>query len=165
MKLAEFLKDKTLVDVKITRVSVELTENNGEKIAVLSLSEPIPLVEGSRFIVDDDNKEQERMKAYDVETLRVHERDMEAEGIEINEDGTGFIKADKLRLDVSNSGDVWVTSKSFRAFVTEKRNERRNERTSGIISKMKERGALSALKSTGTSTAKTKPDAVAAAGG
>lgn len=144
MKLTNYLANKSQTEFEVAKTEMEVTESNGEKIAVLHLKKPIPLVQGSMTATDDANGISERLEAYDVEVVRMHQRDFDAEGIEINEDGTGLVKTN-LRLDVSNRGDVWLTSKSFNAFRREKSADRRNERRSGIVNKMQERKAMKNL--------------------
>lgn len=145
MKLGQFLADKAVTEFEVVGTTYEVAESNGEKIAVLRLKNPIPMVEGSQSVSDDATNASERLTAWDVETVRVYQRDFDADGIDINEDGTGTVKTN-LRLDVSNRGDVWLTSKSFAQFGREKRQENRNNRRSGILSKMNERKAQAILK-------------------
>jgi len=144
MKLKNFLADKSQTELEVARTEMEVTESNGEKIAVLHLKKPIPIVQGSMTVNDDATGTSERLEAYDVEIVRMHERDFDVEGVEINEDGTGTVKTN-LRLDVSNRGDVWLTSKSFNAFRRERAQDRRNERRSGIVTRMQERKAVKNL--------------------
>lgn len=161
MKLTNFLANKAQTEFEVMRVEQEVTESNGEKIAVLYLKNPIPIVDGSMSISDDAGA-QERLQAYDVTTVRIHQRDFEAEGIDIKEDGTGTVKTD-LRLDVSNRGDVWLTSKSFNTFRREKAQDRRAERRSGITAQMQARKANALLKGANENGGETdlKPESVA----
>lgn len=157
MKLKNFLANKSQTEFEVVRTEMEVTESNGEKIAVLHLKKPLSIVQGSMTVSDEATGSSERLEAYDVEVVRMHERDFDAEGIDINEDGTGFVKTN-LRLDVSNRGDVWLTSKSFNAFRREKAGERASTRRSGIVTKMQERKASKAL---GGVNVEGKPEAVA----
>lgn len=157
MKLTNFLANKSQTEFEVIRTDMEVTESNGEKIAVLHLKKPIPIVQGSMTVSDDTTGASERLEAYDVEVIRIHQRDFDDEGIDIADDGTGTVKTN-LRLDVSNRGDVWLTSKSFNAFRRERAQDRRSDRRSGILSKMNERKASKALKDV---SVEGKPEAVA----
>lgn len=163
MKLKQYLADKAQTEFEVVRVDHKVAETTGEKIAVLWLAKPIPIVQGTQTITDDATNESARIEAYEVESVRIYERDFDAEGIDINEDGTGQVKTD-LMLDVSSAGDVWLTSKSFAAFGREKRQENRGKRNSGILTKMQERKASATFKGeTGGATTE-KPEAVAGNG-
>ena len=161
MKLNAYLADKAITEFDVARVEHTVTET-GEKIAVLWLKTPIPVVQGSQRITDDATGESVRLESYDVESVRIHQRDFESDGIDINEDGTGKVKTD-LRLDVSNGDDVWLTSESFASFGRKKRQENATNRKSGIVAKMNERKAASTFKDGAGTSDKEQPEAVAAA--
>lgn len=158
-KLKDVVGLKSTTEFNVASFTVEVAERDGSKIAVLQLDKPIPVVEGSQFVGDDASGDRERLKAYDVESVRVHQDDFDAEGIDIDpETGKGTVKCD-LRLDVANSGDVWLKSKSFAAFAREKAGERKSERQSGIVAKMQERRAKATFK--GDMLNDKQPEAVA----
>jgi hypothetical protein len=146
MKLAQFVAEKGVTEFTFERLVLETTEQNGEKIAVLYLTKPIPMVEGSLLVGDEAVGEStERLKAYDVETIRIHQTDFEASGVEVDEKtGKGSVKTD-LRLDVSGKGDVWIRSQSFAQFKRSKNLERSQNRRSGLYKVMQERKAKSQL--------------------
>lgn len=160
-KLKEVIGLRSTTQFNVVSFSVEIAERDGSKIAVLQLDKPLAIVEGSQFVGDEANGDRERLKAYDVESVRVFERDFEAEGIDIDpETGKGTVKCD-LRLDVANSGDVWLTSKSFASFAREKAGERKAERSSGIVAKMAERRTKAAFKGNALQGEKEQPEVVA----
>lgn len=158
MNLQSFVKDKKAAEFEVVGVDVEIAESDGKKIAILRLKTPIPLVQGSQIVTDSASNVSQKMEAYDVEFVRIHEDDFGAEGIEINEDGTGTVKCD-LRLDVTRNGDVWLKKQSFRSWARDKANERRNDRSSGILNKMNARKTQAEFK--GVDTNVTKPEPVA----
>jgi hypothetical protein len=146
MKLSQFVADKAVTAFTFERMVLETTETNGEKIAVLYLTKTIPMVEGSMSVGDEATGDAvERLKAYDVETVRIHQSDFDASGVEVDEvTGKGSVKSD-LRLDVSSKGDVWMKSQSFAAFRRSKNQERSQQRRSGLYKVMQERKAKSVL--------------------
>jgi len=156
MKLIDYAKGKKQTSFKFGSSEIKVSELTGEKIAVLHLLEPIPSVTGSQYVGEGEDRE--RMVEEDVDTVSVYQRDMADEGIDINPDGSGFVDSD-LQLDISNAGDVWLTSESFRAFAAKKRTERTTERKSGQYNRMQERKARKALKEkeTGSDTTKVDP--------
>lgn len=162
-KLKDVVGLVSTTQFNVVGFTVESAERDGSKIAVLQLDKPIPVVEGSQFVGDDASGDRERLKAYDVETVRVHQDDFDADGIDIDpETRKGTVKCD-LRLDVANSGDVWLKAKSFAAFAREKAGERKSERQSGIVAKMQERRAKATFK--GDVLVDQKPEVVATATG
>lgn len=147
MKLSEVMKGKFLVDVLITGFEPQMTAT-GEPFAILHLKNPIPEVTGSRTITGVDNTESERLKAWDVIELKVAGANLDHEDIHMEKDGTGTIQSSSLRLDVANSGDVWLVTESFAQFGRTQRQNRTAERRSGLISKMQDRKAKAAFGST-----------------
>jgi hypothetical protein len=145
MKLIDYVKDKKQTTFKFSSSEIKTSEASGEKIAILHLSEPIEIVTGSQYIGEGEDRE--RMQAYDVETISIYQRDMGDEGINIEPDGSGEVSSD-LQLDIANSGEVWLTSKSFRAFAQEKSRERGSDRKAGVYNRMQDRKAKRELKKT-----------------
>lgn len=138
MKLNEFVSEKAISELVIARTEIVPTES-GEKVAILHLKQPLASVTGSQSIIDDASGETVRIEAYDVEAVKIHESDMEDDGFNMNEDGSGTYKGD-LRLDVAKgSGDVWLKATSFAASAREMRKANRTERQGGLLSKIRER--------------------------
>lgn len=146
MKLTQYAELNKSVKLSFDKIVIEATEKTGEKIAVLFLTKPIDMVEGSRSITDEGSGASERMKAYDVETVRVHSEDWEAANIDVDEaTGKGTCECD-LRLDVSNKMDVWLKSTSFAGWTAGKARERKSERVGSIFAKMKQRETKAVFK-------------------
>lgn len=139
MKLGAFLKDKKQTELVIQSVEMTFTETSNEKIAILHLATPLAVVTGSQTITDTDTDQTERVFAEDVVSVKVHENEIEDEGFEMNEDGTGTYSGN-LRLDVAkSSNEVWLRAESFAASARAYRAENRNKRNSGMLSKIAER--------------------------
>lgn len=158
MKLNEFLKDKPQVDLEITQVVKEITDN-GELTAKLYLKKPIPEVT-SGTVRDPETGEMVPRVQFDVTMIRIHQRNMDNDGIDINEDGTGTVKAD-LRLEISRRGEVWLTNESFGSFARKQRATQNAEGNGAVIAKMKERQAAKELEGVDAG----KPETVASGAG
>lgn len=124
-------------------------DNNNKKVVTLELVNPIPYVSGSQSITDGN--ESVKLDAYDVTHVKIHEDDM-VEGIDVNEDESGTVDTDALRLDVSRAGEVWLRSKSFAASGADYRRERTSTRDAGVLQKLR------AAKSKGISAVAGKPN-------
>lgn len=156
MDLQELLSENPAVDIEIVGIVTEFTRKR-EKVAVLTLKRPIPLVIGSQSLSETGNVEDaEKLEAYDVEIVRIHQSDFKAKGVSFNKDKTGTIKSDDLLLDVAQSGEVWVKSVSFADFSRGQRQENKNKKIGGTFTKMREAKAKSAFKS-GTSSGGNEP--------
>lgn len=129
-------------------------DQNNKKIAVLELDEPIPLVSGSQSISDGETTE--KLDAFDVTHVKIHEDDMN-EGIVVEDDGSGEVSTDGLRLDVSRSGEVWLRSKSFAASGQEFRRSRTSERDQNVLQKLREARGNAVKTMTGKPGAKVNP--------
>src|SRR6478736_1972789 len=141
MKLTDFLKDKKQSELDIASVEVQFSEQNNDRIAILHLATPLAVVTGSQIITDDGTGAAERVQAFDVEQVKVHETDLEDAGFEMDADGSGLYSGD-LRLDVSKrTGEVWLRSESFASSARTMRNENTNKRSSGMLEKIKARRA------------------------
>lgn len=150
MKLNDYVKERKITSFKFSSVEIKLSVTTpGEKIAVLHLTEPITQVTGSQFI--GDGADRVRMEAYDVETVSIYQRDMADEGIDIKEDGSGIVNSD-LQLDIANSGEVWLTSESFRSFGAKRAQETRDSGKAGVYNRMQERRARKLLPKEGTTS-------------
>lgn len=138
MKLSQYAEMNSKVKLGFSKILFEKTEEAGKKIAVLYLDKPIDLVEGSRSLKDEGTGNTERMKAFDVEVVRIHSDDWDQADIDVDDTtGAGTCETD-LRLDISNKMDVWLKSTSFAGFAAGKARERRGERVASIFNKMKE---------------------------
>lgn len=164
MKLSAFLKDKKQTSFDVKNVTFEMTEARdgqpAQKVAILHLEKPIAVVQSSQTFTDEATGESVRNEAYDVETVRIVERDFDVEGIDIDENGKGTVNVD-LRLDVSRRGDVWLTSTSFSAYGRNARRQRIQEKNSGVVRTMQERRAAATLKDASVPTptpSATKPE-------
>jgi hypothetical protein len=146
MKLGEFLKDKKQSNLEIASVEMTFTETTGEKIAILHLSTPLGIVTGSQSITDEDTNTTERVVAYDVDSIKVHESDIDDEGFDMLDNGSGKYSGN-LRLDVAkSSGEVWLRSESFAAGARAFRTENRNKRNGGMVARIAERRAQAQAK-------------------
>lgn len=165
MKLSAFLKDKKQTSFEVANVTFEMTEARdgqpAQKVAILHLAKPISLVQSSQTFTDEATGESVRNEAYDVDTVRIVERDFDTDGIDIDESGKGTVNVD-LRLDVSRRGDVWLTGVSFSAYGRNARRQRLQERNTGVVRTMQERKAMSTLKDANVPnpSAAAKPDVV-----
>lgn len=148
MKLSAFLKDKKQTSFEVANVTFEMTEARdgqpAQKVAILHLVNPIPVVQSSQTFTDEQTGETVRNEAYDVETVRIVERDFDVDGIDIDESGKGTVNVD-LRLDVSRRGDVWLTSTSFSAYGRNARRQRLQSRNSDVVRSMQERKTAATL--------------------
>ena len=142
MKLIEALKAVKQSSFKFVRFTKQYDSNNN-MIAVLELEEPIPFVSGSQNITVGDITE--KLDAYDVMVVKVHQDDMDNEGITVNDDGSGEVSCD-LRLDVTKSGEVWLKTKSFAVSGREFGNSRRNEQQQSVVEKLRLAKAAAAKK-------------------
>lgn len=146
MKLKQFLASKALAEFLVTRVELDVA-SGGQKIATLFLHAPIPQVQGSQMVKDPVSNETARVIAYDVEYVKIAEDDFDAEGIDIDESGQGLVKTNELSLDVAKgSGEVWLKREKFSAFARGQRQNRADERSAGLMSKIKERQTKAAFK-------------------
>ena len=91
MKLSAFLKDKKQTSFEVANVTFEMTEARdgqpAQKVAILHLANPIKLVQSSQTFTDEATGESVRNEAYDVENVRIVERDFDTDGIDIDENG------------------------------------------------------------------------------
>jgi len=109
-------------EFKFTHFEQDFSESDGSRIAVLHLESPIPTVTGSQTITDGITSE--KVVAYDVTTVKVHETDMD-DSIIVNDDGISGSVSSDMRLDVAKrSGDVWLTATSFAKASREMREDR-----------------------------------------
>ena len=138
MKLSQYAELNSKITLDFSKIVFEKTEEAGKKIAVLYLNKPIDMVEGSRSLKDEGTGNIERMKAFDVEVVRIHSDDWDEADIDVDDTtGAGTCKTE-LRLDVSNKMDVWLKSTSFAGFAAGKARERKGERVASIFNKMKD---------------------------
>lgn len=162
MKLSAFTKDKAMVEFEFERLELGITEADGSKYAILYLKEPIAEVTGSQTISDSATGDTERVAAWDVDKVQIAERNFDADGIEINEDGTGIVKTNSLRLDVAKgSGDVWLTDVSFAQFGRLKRQENQQTRNGGMITRIQSRKTQATFKDKKVTENKPTPQSVA----
>lgn len=109
-------------EFKFSHFEQDFSESDGSRIAVLHLESPIPVVTGSQTITDGVHSE--KVVAYDVTTVKVHESDMD-DSIMVNDDGISGSVSSDMRLDVAKrSGDVWLTATSFAKASREMREDR-----------------------------------------
>ena len=138
MKLKDHLKTRFVTEFEFARYEKRPSQTDGSEIVIFHLKNPIPHVIGSQTLTDDATDETVRMQAWQVSEVFMHERDMpDDDSIDVKEDGSGSVKSG-LILDVSNRNEVWLRKESLAAFGSQRRRERRNERRSGLISKMNE---------------------------
>ena len=136
MNLADFLGSKKTSTFKVKSVGISIQESTGEKIALLYLETPIPIVEGSQKVKDDATGESVRIEAYDVEVVRVFARDQNADGIDIDPvTGKGTVACD-LQLDVTQAGDVILTSESLAAWG---RKQQKAKSGGGVLARIRAR--------------------------
>lgn len=170
MKLKDHLKGKFMSQFDFTSYDKRVSQTDGSEIVVFHLSKPIPHVIGSQSLTDDATDETIRMQAWQVTEVYIHERDMgDDDGIDVNEDGSGTCKSN-LMLDVTNRNEVWLRRESLAAFGSQRRRERRNDRRSGLISKMNENKTRSVFSNekpatTPESVSNPNPDPISAEAG
>lgn len=140
MKLNEFLINQKPQTYKVINMEVEKSETSGEITATLTLETPISIVTGSNSVLDDATGVTERLKAYDVDQVKIHQKNFDSEDVDIDpETRKGTVTCKDLRLDVSSRLEVWLTKESFNKFKTDNRKERSGKRRSGILTAMHEK--------------------------
>ena len=138
MTLLELMSKSKRTEFKFVNIEKDYAESDGSIVATLTLAEPIQEVTGSQTITDGVNTE--RIVAYDVTKVKIHQSEMEDEGISVNADGKSGTVSSDLRLDVSKtSNDVWLTSKSFASMGREMRQERQISRRESLLDQIKAR--------------------------
>lgn len=156
MKL-ESLVTKFAIEFEFSHYQLTVADSDRKKIAVLYLKEPIPTVEGSQIISDEEAGIREKVKAYDVETVRIHQDDFAAANVTINEDGSGSVKCD-LILDVSKrTREVWIKSISFARFRANQQVERNAAQNRAILGDMQARKASKLLAGNTSGDTATQP--------
>jgi hypothetical protein len=144
MNLNEYLGSKPMTTLNVARIEQDLT-SDGEKIAVLYLAEPIPTVQGSQSVADEDGK-QKRIESYDVDVVRIHQKLFNEIVLPEDWTGSGLITTN-LRLDVAKrSGDVMLTDESFASFGRKGNQERAREIDAGILKRMEDRKVKATFK-------------------
>ena len=138
MTLLELMSKSKRTEFEFVNIEKDYAESDGSIVATLTLAEPIQEVTGSQSITD--GVKTERIVAYDVTKVKIHQSEMEDEGITVNPDGkTGTVSTD-LRLDVSkSSNDVWLTSKSFATMGREMKQEKQMTRRESLLDQIKAR--------------------------
>jgi len=120
-------------------------DSNGKPVAVFTLKEAMVEVEGSQR----DQITGERINAYDVTQIKMHEEDMqELSDDEFVPDPANPKKAGKLstdlRLDVAKStGEVWVKATSFAISGREMRDSRKINRRALLVEAMRKSADVS----------------------
>lgn len=174
INLAELMKEKAGISVEFTSFIVDET-GTGQPLIRLTLKNPIAKISGSQIINDTVSGDSLRNEAVDVTELVIGKSTIDdikkwdtesqeaydkakaadpntkvvAETVfDVNEDGSGIIKSDKLFFDVSQAGEGWITSVKFAAFVRNQQQERRNNNKSGIVSRLRERQTKGTFKDT-----------------
>jgi hypothetical protein len=142
MTLQELLSQTKRSEFEFVNIQKDYAED-GSKLAIFTLKTAIPEVTGSQTVTDGVNTE--RVSAFDVTSVKMHEEDIAELGeneFTLNADGkSGKISTD-LRLDVAKrSGDVWLKSTSFAASGREMRESKqlsRRDQLMAAINKRKE---------------------------
>jgi len=144
MLLSDILSAKAGVNLEF--VNFELDETTqGDPIIILTLAEPQSFT--GRRLNDRDTGDSVRLKADDVEMVVINPaaiaviKELEAAGETVftwKEAGkSGTIKSDKLVTDVSTNQEVWISDMKFAKFGAQKRKENQQNRTSGLVSKLR----------------------------
>lgn len=147
--LKDILSQTKRTEFKFINFEKDYAESDGSMIAILQLETPIPIVTGSQSITDGVTSE--KIVAYDVTTVKVHESEID-DNIVVNDDGrSGTVSTDK-RLDVAKStGEVWLTAQSFSAASREMRQDSQIKRRESLLQAIRDRKAAA------TSSAKPAP--------
>jgi hypothetical protein len=137
MTLLELLSQSKRSEFEFVNIQKDYAED-GSIIATFTLKNPIPEVVGSQSVTDGVNTE--RVSAFDVTHIKIHQEDMEDEGISVNPDGkSGVVKTD-MRLDVAKrSGEVWLTSTSLATKSREMRDSRQMSRRDQLMQAINKR--------------------------
>lgn len=133
-------------EFKFSHFEQDFSESDGSRIAVLHLETPIPVVTGSQSITDGVSSE--RVVAYDVTSVKVHESDMD-DSIVVNDDGISGSVSSDMRLDVAKrSGDVWLTATSFAKASRDMREDRQTSSREKMLEtiRMRREAALASKK-------------------
>lgn len=171
-RLSEIMKSTNRIDLEFVDLIQDEASRDGSPIVKLILAKPIPIVYG-RNIVDNASGQTVKLEASDVDMISIGKEGLDvidALEAEAEKNGTppvftwkvegksGTLKCN-LKLDVSQSLDVWVVKTSLRQFGINSRNTRRAERNSALAVEMQERRARRELAGTDvTNTGDTKPE-------
>lgn len=138
MTLLELLSQSKRTEFKFVNLEKDYAESDGSIVAILTLAEPLTEVTGSQTVTDGVNSE--KVTAYDVYKVKIHQSEMADEGITVNPDKKSGTVSTDMRLDVAKStGEVWLTSKSFASMGREMRQERQMSRRESLLDQIKAR--------------------------
>jgi hypothetical protein len=138
MTLLELLSQSKRTEFKFVNLQKDYAESDGSIVAILTLAEPIQEVTGSQSVTDGVNSE--RVTAFDVTQVKIHQSEMSDDGITVNPDKKSGTVSTDLRLDVAKStGEVWLTSKSFASMGREMRQEKQMTRRESLLDQIKAR--------------------------
>lgn len=113
------------VDLQVTQAK------DGSKVVILQLETPIPHVRGSQEV--EYKGKRVAIPATDVTEIKIHEDDINDDFEFDRETNYGSYKGDKLVLDVSKQGQVWLRSTTFAASGNEYRSTLANDRLAKLI--------------------------------
>lgn len=163
-KLSEILSSKAKVELEFVDLIQDEAQRDGSPIVKLVLKNPLPVVYGRR-ITDNVTGDTIGLEARDVEMVSIGAEalqaidDMETAEMQkpekdrkmpfqwVQEGKSGKLTCN-LKLDVSQSQEVWVVKTSLAQFGRNQRQERRNRQNSTLIDKIKESKTRAEFKNT-----------------